>query len=253
MKNGLVLDRVVLLGRTLEEYRRYFALDLDALRGRRVLDVASGVGSFCAEACASGLDVTACDPIYALPPDVIEPRCQADLGHVLDAVRGLPTYRWDFYRSPEHLREFRERAFRTFLADYREHGADRYVTGQLPKLPLADGAFDLTLVSYLLFVYDDHFDYDFHRRAIQELMRVTCGEVRLYPTVTFETRPSAHVAALRRDPALAGLVFEDVATDFEFLRNSNSFLRVRGSAAASRVDCPPSRRAGQSLPDPGRG
>ena len=42
MKQGLVLDKVVLLGRTLDEYRRYFALDLDALRGRRILDVASG-------------------------------------------------------------------------------------------------------------------------------------------------------------------------------------------------------------------
>ncbi len=42
MKRGLVLDRVVLLGWTLDEYRRYFALDLDAWRGRAVLDVAAG-------------------------------------------------------------------------------------------------------------------------------------------------------------------------------------------------------------------
>ena len=42
MKQGLVLDKVVLLGRTLDEYARYFALDLEGLRGRAVLDVASG-------------------------------------------------------------------------------------------------------------------------------------------------------------------------------------------------------------------
>ncbi len=46
MKQGLVLEKVVLLGRTLDEYARYFALDLDALRGAELLDVASGVSSF---------------------------------------------------------------------------------------------------------------------------------------------------------------------------------------------------------------
>ena len=45
MKQGLVLDRVVLLGRTLEEYARYFALDPAAWAGKAILDVASGVGS----------------------------------------------------------------------------------------------------------------------------------------------------------------------------------------------------------------
>jgi len=47
-KRGLQLDRVVLLGRTFEEYRRYFLLEPDDLIGKRVLDVAGGVSSFCA-------------------------------------------------------------------------------------------------------------------------------------------------------------------------------------------------------------
>jgi len=41
-KRGLELDRVVLLGRTFEEYRRYFLLEPDDLIGKRVLDVAGG-------------------------------------------------------------------------------------------------------------------------------------------------------------------------------------------------------------------
>ena len=45
----------MLLGRTLEEYRRYFGLTLEQWRGRKVLDVASGVSSFSAEAAAAGL------------------------------------------------------------------------------------------------------------------------------------------------------------------------------------------------------
>jgi len=49
-KRGLQLDRVVLLGRTFEEYRRYFLLEPDDLIGKRVLDVAGGVSSFFAAA-----------------------------------------------------------------------------------------------------------------------------------------------------------------------------------------------------------
>lgn len=226
MKQGLVLDRVVLLGRTLDEYRRYFALDLAAWRGRAVLDVASGVSSFCAEANEAGLSVTACDPIYELTPDVIRPRCEADLDLVVGSVRGLPTYRWDFYQSPERLRTFREAAYRGFLADFAANPR-RYVTGRMPELPFADGAFDLTLVSYLLFAYEDQLDYGFHRDSVRELMRVTRGEARLYPLVSFEARRSDHVERLRNDPALAHLTFEVVPTDFEFLLNSNCFLRVR--------------------------
>ena len=41
-KRGLRLDRVVLLGRTLEEYRRYFLLEPEKLVGKSVLDVAGG-------------------------------------------------------------------------------------------------------------------------------------------------------------------------------------------------------------------
>jgi hypothetical protein len=40
-KRGLQLDRVVLLGRTFEEYRRYFLLEPDSLVGKKILDVAA--------------------------------------------------------------------------------------------------------------------------------------------------------------------------------------------------------------------
>ena len=226
MKRGLVLDRVVLLGRTLEEYRRYFALDLESWRGRHILDVASGVSSFCAEASADGLRVTACDPIYALAADEIEPRCVADLDWVVSSVRGLPTYRWDFYESPERMRDFRERAYRTFLDDYRRMGASRYMPGRLPELPFGGAGFDLTLVSYLLFAYEEQLDYAFHQQAVREIMRMTRGEARLYPVVNFEAQRCVYLDRFRADPALAHLKFEEVETDFEFLRNSNFYLRV---------------------------
>ena len=228
----MVLDQVVLLGRTLDEYRRYFDLDLDGLRGQAILDVAAGVSSFCAEANALGLNVTAFDAIYEMSGEEIRPRCELDLDHVTDLVRNLETYRWDFYQSPENLRLYRERAFRMFLEDYKGRQGTRYIPGRLPKLPFANGQFDLTLVSYLLFVYEDHFDYEFHKRSLLEIMRVTRGEARLYPIVSFEAQRCRYLDRLIADPDLSHLRFEQVETDFEFLLNSNYYLSVRHAALA---------------------
>ena len=278
-KQGLVLDKVVLLGRTFEEYVRYFALDVAALRGQAVLDVASGVSSFCAEANAQGIHVTAFDLIYRLPPEQIEARCGPDLDHVTKSIGGLQAYKWEFYKNPETMRTYRERAYKTFLADYRAHqtpslpqsggegrgeegpfhnasieeftnpspqpspratlrgeGAApaypahrdrRYVAGSLPRLPFDDAKFDLTLVSYLLFVYEDHFDYQFHKQSVLEVMRVTRGEARFYPLVSFEAKRCSFLDPLKNDPDLRHLAFEEVQTDFEFLVGSNWFLSVR--------------------------
>jgi SAM-dependent methyltransferase len=223
-KQGLQLDRVVLLGRTYDEYIRYFALEMEQWQGKKILDVASGVSSFCAEASALGHDVAAADRIYGTSPQELAPRCAIDLDHVIDSVRDLTVYRWDnFYGSPQRLRGLRERAYKTFLHDYQQH-RERYVKVELPRLPFKDGQFDLTLVSYLLFVYEDQLSYEFHRKSVREIMRVTGREARIYPTVTFEAQRSEYLGRLAED--LADLKFEVVPTEFEFLRNSNNFLRI---------------------------
>ena len=180
-----------------------------------MLDVASGVSSFCAEANARGIRVTSFDPIYSLTPEKIAERCEPDLKAVFRAIGSVPTYRWTYYKNPEHMRELRTRASSTFLLDYQAH-PERYVSGALPKLPFADDSFDLTLVSYFLFAYQD-----------LEIMRITRGEARIYPTVTFEAEPSRYLPLLKSDPALRDFEFTVIKTNFEFLLNSNSFLRVR--------------------------
>jgi hypothetical protein len=98
----------------------------------------------------------------------------------------VPTYRWDFYKNPDYMRALRERASAIFFSDFQAN-PKRYVAGELPRLPFAEGEFDLTLVSYLLFAYQDRFNYKFHRDSVLEIMRVTRGEARIYPTV-----PSKH-------------------------------------------------------------
>ena len=225
-KRGLQLDRIVLLGRTFEEYRRYFLLEPNQLIGKRVLDVAGGVRSFCAEANELGINVTSFDPIYSLPPEKIMERSEPDLESVYRAIGSVPTYRWGYYKNPEYMRELRKRSSSIFLSDYNTH-PESYVAGELPRLSFADGEFDLTLVSYFLFAYEDRLGFEFHRDSILEIMRVTRGEARIYPTVTFEAQPSEFIPMLRADPALQSFAFTEIKTDFEFLVSSNSFLRVR--------------------------
>jgi hypothetical protein len=123
------------------------------------------------------------------------------------------------------VRELRKRASTICLRDYELH-PQRYVAGGLPRLSFADGEFDLTLVSYFLFAYQDRLGYEFHRESILEIMRVTRGEARIYPTVTFEAQPSEYIPMLRSDPQLQRFAFTEIETDFEFLVNSNSFLKV---------------------------
>ena len=193
--------------------------------GKRILDVAGGVSSFCAEANELGIIVTSFDPIYSLPPEKIMERSEPDLEAVYRAIRYVPTYRWDFYKNPEYMRALRKRATTIFLSDYKAHPG-RYVAGELRRLPFAEGEFDLTFVSYFLFAYQDRLDYEFHRESILEIMRVTRDEARIYPTVTFEAQPSKFVPMLRSDPELQRFELTEIKTDFEFLVNSHCFLHV---------------------------
>ena len=223
---GLQLERIVLLGRTLAEYEQFFGFDVAGLHGRRVLDVGAGVSSFCGEGTARGLAITAADPIYGWEAEDIRRRCEPDLEAVVRGIGGLRTYRWDFYHSPEKMGEFRRQAYRAFLKDYAEGRGVRYIQAALPELPFSAGEFDLSLVSYLMFVYEAHLDYDFHKRALCEIMRVTGGEARFYPTVTFEARRCTYLDRLARDPELSHLRFQEVPTKFEFLVGSNSYLSI---------------------------
>jgi hypothetical protein len=225
-KRGLQLDRVVLLGRTFDEYRRYFLLQPEELAGKTVLDVAGGVSSFCAEANTRDIHVTSFDPIYSLPWEKIVERSEPDLESVYRAIGSVPTYRWSYYKNPKYMRELRQRASTIFLSDYKAH-PEHYVSGELPRLPFEGRSFDLTLVSYFLFAYEDQLSYELHRDSILEIMRVTRGEVRIYPTVSFEAQRSKYISRLKSDPALEKFDLEEIKTDFEFLVNSNSFLRVR--------------------------
>ncbi|KPQ41870.1 MAG: hypothetical protein MPEBLZ_03556 [Candidatus Methanoperedens nitroreducens] len=98
MNKHLDLKTVVLMGRTFEEYYKMFDFDNELLKNEILLDAASGVSSFCAEANAKGFNVTASDKIYCLHPDEIETKCAKDLDSVMEQMPAIADiYLWDFF------------------------------------------------------------------------------------------------------------------------------------------------------------
>src|SRR5205809_2157535 len=102
-KHGLQLDRIVLLGRTFEEYRRYFLLEPDTLIGKRVLDVAGGVSSFFAEANELGINVTSFDANYSLSPEEITERFETALELVYRTIGSFAMFLLVFCKNTEYL------------------------------------------------------------------------------------------------------------------------------------------------------
>ena len=77
------------------------------------------------------------------------------------------------------------------------------------------------------FLYQEEFDYEFHRACILELARITRREIRIYPLTDIRAIRSSYVEQLMRDPACSNLTFELVRSDFEFIKNLNQLLVIK--------------------------
>jgi len=208
-------------GRTLADYVQFFALDLAALRGRDVLDVGAGAASFVAEACARRIAAVAVDPMYGDSP-----------GAVAERVLMPPPRPATFPRSDPASGAEAQGAPQRFLADYETHFMHgRYVTGTLPRLPFFDGTFDLVLCAHVLFVSAARHDFEWHLAAARELMRVSAGEVRIYPLCGADRRPYSKLAALRRELKAGGIASETRTLGGDLPPRARSLLTLRKAAS----------------------
>jgi SAM-dependent methyltransferase len=227
------LPSVSFFGRSLAEYAQFFALDLAALRGRDVLDVAAGPSSFVAEACARKIAAVAVDPMYDTAPTELAAHVERDYERMFAEMRAKPRLlRFKSFPSIDAAELDRRGAALRFLSDYSSrtfHG--RYVAGALPRLPFFDGTFDLVLCAHLLFSYAKLFDFDWHLAACRELVRVSAGEVRLHPIVGADGKPFPALARLRRELRAEGIASELVDVDYEFFAGTSSMLVLRRAAA----------------------
>ena len=189
--------------------------------------MAGGVSSFCAEAHMRGWNVTASDRIYGLEADAIEAKCRVDLEQVMASLPAIAqNYVWETFRDVPMLSAQREKAYRAFIKDYRQHGAQRYIPAIYPQSSFAAGQFDVALVSHFLFLYDEQLDYSFHKATLQELLRITRREIRLVPLVNLETERSPFVKNLMTDPDFAHCAFELVPVNYQFIKGGNVMLKV---------------------------
>lgn len=231
------LSSVAFFGRSLAEYARFFPLDLPALRGRTVLDVAAGPSAFTAEASRLGVRATAVDPLYGCSAGTLAAHVRLDYARTLAQIRAKPElFRLKSFQSLDEAEADRRAASEMFLADYESGFLDnRYVGGALPRLPFADASFDLVLCAHLLFIYERFFDYAFHLAACRELVRVGAGEVRIHPVCGPEGRPYRELERLRSDLAEAGIASRIDAVEYEFFHGSGSTLVLTRRGAACTV------------------
>ncbi len=209
----LQLDGVLFYGRLGERALQMYGLehDLQQWRGARVLDCPGGPSSLAALLAAAGLEVMACDPLYDLSNTELRQRALDDLAESMEKSARSTMLRSGF--DLEQVGEAHLAGLEAFLADREEH-PERYVAASLPELPFSTGSFDLVLSGHLLFSYAPiadgglmngaGLDLDWHRRALEELCRVSRAHVRLYPAHTqispADRHPYAH-ALLTELPA----------------------------------------------------
>ena len=222
-KDRMNLERVVLIGRRFWEYERFFGL-ADVAADWKIADIGGGVSSFCAEACESGLNVMAIDPIYGIDADKLETKCEDDLKDMIRKLSGIEhLYLWNEFKDKPALEDNRRDAYRRFIGHYRS-APERYIHGALPSIEANDQSCDLALVSHLLFLYDHILDEKFHRESVRELMRIARREIRIFPIVSLSGYRSPFVEAVI-DEAGRGKA-EILKTNYMFIRGGDEYLKI---------------------------
>ncbi len=227
---AMALEKVVPFGRSLDEYRRMFSLNEGDLN-RNIIGIADGPASFNAEMTALGRSVLSVDPLYTFPAEEIERQFHAVVDHIVAQLKATPDdWVWSYHRSPDHLKQNRLRTLQCFLSDYPSGTrAGRYRIGELPSLDFPDRAFQLALCSHFLFLYSDHFPYEFHRASIREMLRIA-DEVRVFPLMTLALQPSPYLAPVIEDLAAQGFQATVESVDYELQKGGNQMLRIRRPA-----------------------
>lgn len=174
---------MLITSRSYPEYLAMFGLNEEDLAGG-VADVSAGGSSFVAGCRERGLSALAVDPVYGRSRDELAAavRDAIDAGHAIIADHP-DRFVWSYYGDLEGHRVVRAESASRFLADIQAH-PQRYVAGELPRLPLRTGAVRRVLCSHLLFTWSDLLDEAWHLTAMRELVRVADQEVRIFPLVT---------------------------------------------------------------------
>jgi ubiquinone/menaquinone biosynthesis C-methylase UbiE len=223
----LDLERIVFIGRTFEEYLDMFSLSKEELQGKKILDCPAGACSFTAVGNKSGLDVTACDIAYYHLSEDLKNKGLQDIEHAMEHMqKAQNNYKWDYFKDIKGLRSHRLSALQDCANDMKE-SSERYIPVTLPSLPFKNEEFDILLSAHFLFMYADRLDYQFHIETLNELLRVTKEEVRIFPLVDLEGKRYNSLDKLINYLTDNGCKVEEVKVPYEFQTNANSMLKIK--------------------------
>lgn len=223
----LDLERIVFIGRTFEEYLNIFSLSVEELQGKKILDCPAGACSFTAVGNKSGLDVTACDIAYYHSGEDLKNKGLQDIEHAMEHMqKAQNNYKWDYFKDIECLRSHRLSALQDCANDMRE-SSERYIPVTLPSLPFKNKEFDILLSAHFLFMYADRLDYQFHIETLNELLRVTRQEIRIFPLVDLQGKRYEYLDKLISYLNNNGCSVEEVNVPYEFQTNANSMLIIK--------------------------
>lgn len=222
------IEYVAFYGRCFDEYRQFFGLDTASLVGKSILDCPSGAASFAAEAAHFGIRTTAVDPMFCQPVSELTKAGSRDIQHVLEKARAVPQmYNWNYFKNYQELEASRINSLALFERDFIEQAtANRYINATLPDLPFSDGEFDLVLSGHFLFCYGNRLSFDFHLQSIRELLRVSSGEVRIYPIRGLDAEPYSQYEKLFTCLSAEGIAVAHRRTTYEFIKGWNEMLIV---------------------------
>ncbi|WP_152657727.1 SAM-dependent methyltransferase [Oceanobacillus sp. CFH 90083] len=223
----LDLERIVFIGRTFEEYLDMFSLSKEELEGKKILDCPAGACSFTAVGNKQDLDITAADIAYYHSKEDLYNKGLQDIEHTMELMeKAQSNYIWDYFKDVESLRKHRLSALKNCANDMGE-SSERYVPVTLPSIPFKDGEFDILLSAHFLFMYADRLDYQFHIKTLNELLRVTKEEIRIFPLVDLEGKRYEHLDKLISYLAENGCTVEEVKVPYEFQANANLMLKIK--------------------------
>jgi len=221
------LEQIVPWGRSKKEYMSMFNLTQEDIVTRKILGCGDGPSSFNTEVDYDGGSIVSIDPLYAYSKREIVKRIDEVMPVVMMEVKAhADTFVWKNIPDVESLEHMRIESMMEFLMDY-EDGLEegRYVEAELPALPFEDDSFDLALSSHLLFLYSEHLDEQFHKDAIDEMLRVA-KEVRIFPLLTLGNERSPHVEPLISYLKEKGFEVYIEKTDYEFQKGGDEMMRI---------------------------
>ena len=221
------LKNVVPWGRLFDEYRDMFMLT-DADLQETILGCGDGPASFNAELTKAGGSVVSADPVYRFTVAEIRSRVREVCPEIMSEVsKNLDDYVWESIRDIEHLGKVRMEAMELFFNDYEQgKQAGRYIDASLPELPFENNAFDLALCSHYLFLYSGHVSLQEHILSMKELCRVA-NEVRVYPLVTLEGKPSGHLDSVVAELQNVGMDVSFQKVRYCFQKGAEEMLVVK--------------------------